>query len=80
MEKNEEEEVKEMRLTFEGFELVCAVDLSLAPHSPLEPEIRQLRSNEDAVSVPCEIQRIPVPGAHETRRQPVAPTSGSCKG
>ena len=44
-----------MRLTFEGFELVCAVDLSKAPHSPLEPEIRQLRGNEDVVSVPCEI-------------------------
>ena len=25
VEKNEEEEVKEMRLTFEGFELVCEV-------------------------------------------------------
>jgi hypothetical protein len=31
VEKNEEEEVKEMRLTFEGFELVCEADLSLAP-------------------------------------------------
>ena len=32
MERNEGEEVKEMRLTFEGFELVRGVGPPLAPH------------------------------------------------
>jgi len=69
-----------MRLTFEGFELVCEVGSSLAKVLTFELEIRQLRGNENTVSVPCEIQGVPVFRAHETCCQPTAPASGSRKG
>lgn len=54
-EKNEEEEVKEMRLTFEGFELVCGIGPSLVPALTFELEVRQLGGDENAISVPCEV-------------------------
>ena len=40
--EKEREEVKEMRLTFEGFELVCEVCQSLPHPLTFELEIRQL--------------------------------------
>lgn len=80
MERDEAEEVKEMRLTFEGFELVCQVYPLLLSVFTLKPEIRKLRGDENVVNIPCEVQGIPVSGTHETCRQPAAPTSGSRKG
>ena len=79
VEKNEEDEVKEMRLTFEGFELVCEVGPSLVLKLTPELEIRQLRGDENTVSVPREVQGVPVSRAHETCRQPAAPTGSSRK-
>jgi len=69
-----------MRLTFEGFELVREVSSSSAQLLTFGLEIRQLRGNENTADVPCEVQGVPVSGAHETCCQPAAPTSGSRKG
>lgn len=57
---NEVEEVKEMRLTFEGFELVCGGLPSSLPTLTFELEIRQLGRDENAVNIPCKIQGIPI--------------------
>ena len=77
--KKETEEVKEMRLTFEGFELVCKDLPSLLPVFTFELEIRKLGGDENTVSIPREVQGIPISGAHETCRQPTVPTRSSCK-
>ena len=50
-EKNEEDEVKEMRLTFEGFELASEFCPRLIPVLTSEVEIRQLGDNENTVNV-----------------------------
>jgi hypothetical protein len=68
VEKDETEEVKEMRLTFEGFELVCQVCPPSLPIFTFELEVRKLRGDENFASIPREVQGVPVNRAHETRR------------
>jgi hypothetical protein len=53
--KNEEEDVKEMRLTFEGFELVRRGCPSPLLKLTFELEIRQFRGDENIVDIPRKV-------------------------